>query len=144
MSRAAWLVGISLGIAAVATAAPASAAPVGFSVTIVAHTDITGAPSEFDSSLEGCEHGDVVNGAARATFTPWGGAFNGIKEFTCESGQSGFSVRLNARFGAGGSTGTWTLVDAWGDLAGLKGSGSLVGVSTSETTIDDIYTGTFR
>jgi hypothetical protein len=61
-----------------------------------------------------------------------------------EPGHDTGCVRLNARFGGGGSTGTWTLVDAWGELAGLKGSGSLVGVSTSETTIDDTYTGTLR
>jgi hypothetical protein len=65
-------------------------------------------------------------------------------DMTCASGDAGFTIRLTARFGGGGSTGTWTLADAWGDLAGLKGSGSLVGIPTSDTSIDDIYTGTLR
>jgi len=144
MKRAALWVGISLGIASVAIAAPASAAPVGFSVAIVAHEDFTATESEFESTLEGCEEGTVVTGDAKGAFTKWGGTFVGIKSFTCADEVSGFSVRLNARFGADGSTGTWTLVDAWGALAGLKGSGSLAGFPTSDTSIDDIYTGTLR
>jgi hypothetical protein len=126
-------------------AAPAVAAPVGFSVEITSHTSLVSEVSDFDSSLEGCESGTVVNGAdAKASFTPWGGAFSGTKEFTCAGGESGFDLRLKARFGGGGSTGTWVLTDAWGEFAGLKGSGSLVGVPVDEETIDDIFTGTFR
>ncbi len=36
------------------------------------------------------------------------------------------------------------LSDASGDLVGMKGSGSLVGIITGDTIIDDIYTGTVR
>lgn len=127
-----------------AVAAPAFAAPVGFSVAIVVHTDFTVEASDFDSNLPGCEDGTVVNGDGGPHFTPWGGIFVGTKVFTCADGESGFTIRLTARFGGGGSTGNWTLSDASGDLAGMKGSGSLVGIPTGDTSIDDIYTGTVR
>jgi hypothetical protein len=126
-------------------ATPAGAAPVGLSVGIVAHTSFESDVSAFEASLPGCESGTVVNGAdIKVAFTPRGGSFVGTKEFTCAGGQSGFDLVLKARFGGGGSTGTWVVSDAWGDFAGMKGSGSLVGVPVSDTQIDDIYTGTVR
>jgi len=127
------------------TAAPAVAVPSGSPVEIVAHTDFTSDVSEFDASLDGCESGTVVNGEnATAHFTPWGGVFSGNKEFTCAGGLSGFTLRLKARFGEGGSTGSWTVASGWGDYAGLKGSGSLVGISVSDVQIDDVFTGLIR
>jgi hypothetical protein len=145
MRRSMLLTGIASAVLVSAAVIPAQAqaAPVGFSVVIVAHTVFGAEASEFDSTLPGCESGTVADDGA-AHFTPWGGAFVGLKHFTCADGESGFTVRLNARFGGGGSTGTWTLADAWGDFAGVKGSGSLVGVPTSDTSIDDTYTGTVR
>ena len=134
-------------IAAITWAAlPSSveAAPTGVPVVIVAHTSFETAESAFESSLPGCEEGTVVNGDGGPHFTPWGGVFNGDKEFTCAGGESGFTIRLKAQFGEGGSTGHWVVVDAWGELAGLKGSGSLVGIPISDTIIDDVYTGTVR
>ena len=126
-------------------AGPAVAAPTGTPVHIVAHTSLESPAADFESSLDGCETGTVVNGDnAQAHFTPWGGAFIGDKEFTCAGGLSGFTLHLKARFGGGGSTGTWTVVSGWGDLEGLKGSGSLVGISVSDTAIDDVYTGSVR
>ena len=127
------------------TAAPAVAVPSGTPVEIVAHTDFTSEVSAFDASLDGCESGTVVNGEnATAHFTPWGGVFSGDKEFTCEGGLSGFTLRLKARFGEGGSTGSWTVAGGWGDLDGLKGSGTLTGIIVSDVLLDDIYTGTVR
>lgn len=127
-----------------ATAAPATAAPMRFSVQITAHTMFE-ADSTFDSSLDGCDSGVVVDGDnAMAHFTPWGGSFTGNKEFTCEGGGSGFTIALRARFGGGGSTGSWTVVSGFGDFEGVKGSGSLVGIPISDVQIDDVYTGTFR
>ena len=127
------------------TAAPAVAVPSGTPVEIVAHTDFTSEVSEFDASLDGCESGTVVNGEnAMAHFTPWGGVFSGDKEFTCEGGLSGFTLRLKARFGEGGSTGSWTVASGWGALEGLKGSGTLTGIAASEVILDDIYTGSVR
>ena len=126
-------------------AAPAVAVPSGSPVEIVAHTDFTSDVSEFDATLDGCESGTVVNGEnATAHFTPWGGVFNGDKEFTCAGGLSGFTLRLRARFGGDGSTGSWTVASGWGALDGLKGSGTLTGVVASEVILDDIYTGSVR
>ena len=69
--------------------------------------------------------------------------FVGLKEFWCDDGESGFLIRLKARFGETGSTGTWNIVDAWGVFEGMKGSGSLVGIVT-DVALDDVYTGTVR
>jgi hypothetical protein len=97
----------------------------------------------FTSNLEGCESGTADNGRFSSATTPWGGTFNGEKVFLCADGESGFVVQLNARFGEGGSTGTWTVVDSWGTLAGLRAGGRLVGTPT-DTGLDDTYTGTLR
>lgn len=134
---AAALVSGTALVASTAVAAPALAAT---PVEIVAHTEFSTEVSAFESTLNGCETGTVANGAVFVAGTPWGGVFNGTKVFSCADGQSGFAVRLQARFGEGGSTGTWNVVDGWGDLAGIKGSGSLVGVPTA-SGIDDFYTG---
>ena len=126
-------------------AAPAVAVPSGSPVEIVAHTDFTSDVSEFDATLDGCRSGTVVDGEnATAHFTPWGGVFNGDKEFTCAGGLSGFTLRLKARFGEDGSTGSWTVASGWGALDGLKGSGTLTGIAASEVILDDIYTGSVR
>ncbi|MCR8670701.1 hypothetical protein [Agrococcus sp. HG114] len=124
--------------------AAATAAPVGFPVHVVVHTDFTSEVSEFESTIPGCETGTVVEGTSRTHFTWWGGVYVGIKEFTCDSGEGGFDVRLNARFGEFGSTGTWSVADAWGEFEGVHANGTLVGVPVSDTMIDDIYTGTAR
>jgi len=131
-------------VAAVTLGTPAHAAPGGFPVVIVAHTDFSSSESLFDSNLPGCGSGTVVNGAGGPHFTPWGGAFAGDKVFACASGEAGFTIGLRARFSPAGSTGSWTVRSAWGDLEGMKGSGSLVGIGVSETILDDIYTGNVR
>lgn len=125
-------------------AVPAQAAPVSIPVSITAHTDFTFPASPFDSNLYGCATGTVVNGAGKTQFTPWGGLFIGTKTFTCTGGNAGFDISLNARFSGDGSTGTWVIADAWGDLAGMKGSGTLVGIPVGDTGIDDKYSGTAR
>jgi hypothetical protein len=125
------------------TAAPAAAVPSGAPVLIIAHTGFESDVALFDASIAGCEAGTVVNANVKLAFTPWGGVFNGDKEFTCAGGLSGFTLRLKARFGEGGSTGSWTVVSGWGGYDGLKGSGSLVGIPTDEG-IDDVYTGSLR
>jgi hypothetical protein len=144
MRRAVVLVGAVAALASVTAAVPAQAAPGGFPVLVVAHTDFTTEVSEFDSNVPGCASGTVVNGDVHLSFTPWGGIFVGEKVFTCADGESGFTVSLKARFGPEGSTGTWNLADAWGAYAGVKGSGSLVGIPRSETILDDVYTGVVR
>src|SRR3990172_5954056 len=76
--------------------------------------------------LPGCAAGTVEDGPANVRFTPAPGIFAGFKVFDCGSG-SGFVLRLNARFGPGGSVGTWSVVDAWGSVAGMQGAGGLTG-----------------
>lgn len=132
--------GLVLGITG---SAAAGAAPVGYPVDVVVHTEIGGGPNDFEGNIPGCETGTVLDVDPRATFTPWGGVFKGDKEFTCDSGNGGFTVQLNARFGEPGSTGSWTLVDAWGLYEGVKGSGKLTGTYT-DLGIDDRYTGSAR
>jgi hypothetical protein len=136
---------IALAIAASASLAPAAVAgPVKIPVAALVHTTFDGVlPDQFTSSVEGCESGTVENITPVAHPTPWGGVFSGIKSFECDGGTGGFAVRLIARFGENGSTGTWNLVDAWGDYAGAKGSGTLSGVPV-EGGIDDHYVGTVR
>ena len=138
---------VTVGAAAVIMTAgqwaPAEAAAPGTPVYIVAHEDFTAESSDFESTIAGCEAGTVVNEDEATHFTPWGGVFVGSKVFTCDDGEAGFTLRLKARFGDG-STGSWNVTDGWGDLDGLKGSGGLVGIPISETSIDDIYTGTLR
>ncbi|MBW9118638.1 hypothetical protein JNB63_00855 [Microbacterium trichothecenolyticum] len=132
--------GVVLGVTG---SAAAGAAPVRFPVDVVVHTEIGGGPNDFEGNIPGCETGTVLDVDPRATFTPWGGVFKGDKEFTCDSGSGGFTVQLIARFGEPGSTGTWTLVDAWGDFEGVKASGELTGTYTA-SGIDDRYTGSAR
>ena len=135
---------IALAVTATASLAPAAIAdPVKFPVAAHVITTFDDSPDLFTSSVEGCESGVVVDISPTARYTPWGGVFHGIKSFECEGGSGGFAVRLVARFGENGSTGTWTVVDAWGDYAGAKGSGTLSGVP-SEEGIDDYYVGTVR
>ena len=145
MRRAAAMAGTAALIMSAGAWAPAVAAPVGFSVHIVAHTSFEAESSDFESNIPGCTSGTVENAEnVAAHFTPWGGVFVGDKVFTCTGGDAGFVISLRARFGEGGSTGSWTVASGSGDLEGLKGSGSLVGIPISDTALDDVYTGTVR
>ena len=136
--------GAALGsLLAVGVVIPANAAPVRFPVDVVVHTDINAEVSEFEGNIPGCETGTVTEGAGGAHFTPWGGVFVGVKEFTCDGGVGGFDVRLTARFSDLGSTGTWTLIEGRGAYEGVKASGSLTGTIT-DIGIDDRYTGSAR
>lgn len=136
--------GIALGaLLAIGLATPASAAPIGFAVDVVVHEQFDAASSGFEGNIPGCQTGSVVTVPTVTQSTGWGGVFVGVKEFTCDSGAGGFDVRLVARFGETGSTGTWRIVDAWGEFEGVRASGTLVGVPT-DTGIDDHYIGTAR
>jgi hypothetical protein len=136
--------GAALGaLLAIGVMTPADAAPVRFPVDVVVHTIFGVEVSGFEGNIPGCETGTVVEGDGGPHFTPWGGAYVGVKEFTCDSGEGGFDVRLKARFSDIGSTGTWTLIDGWGAFEDVKASGTLVGVPTG-TGIDDRYTGSAR
>lgn len=136
--------GAALGaLLALGVVSPVNAAPVRFPVDVVVHTDFSAEVSQFEGNIPGCETGTVVNGDGGPHFTPWGGVFVGVKEFTCASGVGGFDVRLTARFSELGSTGTWTLIEGSGAFEGVKASGSLTGTNT-DIGVDDRYTGSAR
>lgn len=122
------------------------AAPVGAvsrtSVTMDVPTTFDEEPDHFTATgLPGCSTGVVEGGPANIPVNPRLGVFAGFKVFVCDGSDSGMVVRLNARFGPGGSVGTWAIVDAWGSLDGLRGNGSLTG-DPIDNGIFDHYTGT--
>jgi hypothetical protein len=86
--------------------------------------------------LPGCTVGTVENGPVHVQFTPAPGIFAGFKVFDCGS-DGGFVLRLNARFGPGGSVGTWSVVDGWGSVAGMHGAGKLTGDPIDGGIIDN-------
>jgi len=102
---------------------------------------ITSDVGDATTDLAGCESADSVDVRARAEFTLTHGQFQGIRDFQCDDGVSGFVVRLTASFGDGGSIGWWSIVDSYGDLAGLHGAGMLVGTPVGDDGISDHYTG---
>jgi hypothetical protein len=89
--------------------------------------------------LAGCESG-LVTDFGHVQFTRTHGVFAGFKEFDCGN-DTGFVLRLNARFGDAGSVGTWTVVRSWGLVAGIHGAGTLTG-DPFEGGITDTYVGT--
>ena len=93
----------------------------------MAHTDFSAAVADFESDLAGCTEGSVVNGPFRPTHP--GRVFIGDKEFTC----AGDEPRLHGALSAVRRGRLDRIVERHGrlgDLAGLKGSGSLVGTPT--------------
>ena len=110
-------------------------------VTMTVTTTFDDNPDAFTATgLPGCSSGVVYTGPAHLQFTPRSGIFAGYKVFDCGN-DNGFVVRLNARFGEGGSTGTWAVVDAWGSVAGMWGAGRTAG-DPIENGIIDNYWGT--
>lgn len=136
-----------LGIAAAAlllvgvAAAPVTAAERG-AVTIDVQTTFDDVPDEFSASgLGNCTSGTTENGPVKVVFNPVHGVFAGYKVFSCAGSDTGFVLRLNARFGLPGSIGTWSVIDAWGSLGGMHGAGTLTG-DPIENGIADHYRGT--
>lgn len=136
--------GAVLVMAIVASAGAAVPAVAATPVHIDADEKLEGGGSTFTSTIEGCYSGTVSNGPFRIGGGPGTdfGKFNGFKVFECADG-GGFVVRLLAKFGEGGSTGTWAIVDGWDGYEDLHGAGTLVGTPTS-TGINDVYDGTLR
>jgi hypothetical protein len=126
-----------------AVAAPA-AAKTRMDVTMTVATYFDTDPSQFTASIPGCTEGDTYTSGG-AAFPPVFGVFVGYKAFDCGGGgETGFLVHLSAQFSySGGSVGTWSIVDAWGDLAGMSGGGKLLGVAIPDANgITDYYFGT--
>ena len=130
----ALLVVLLIGVAPVVAA---TRTPVSITVT----TTFDDQPDAFVATgIPGCTSGLVYDGGSRLQFTRMQGVFAGYKVFDC-GGDSGFVLRLNARFGDDGSLGTWSVIDAWGSAAGMTGSGSLTGEPIQNGIIDS-YAGT--
>ena len=111
-------------------------------ITITALTSFDSDSNPFTSTGLGaaCADGAVANGPVHFEFQRGTNVFAGYKVFTCDE-DTGFVLRLNARFGGWGSVGTWAVVDAWGDVAGISGAGSIVGTAL-DGGITDNYSGT--
>ena len=132
---AAALLAIAIGVAPVAAASRGS-------VTIDVMTTFDDVPDSFAAlGLADCATGTAENGSEKIIFSTGQGVFAGYKVFSCDGSDTGFVLRLNARFGSDGSVGTWSVVDAWGSLAGMHGAGPLIGTVIDEITIVDHYTG---
>ena len=126
-----------LGLVAVAPVAAAGTQDI--SITVI--TTFDESPDTFTAEgLPDCSEGIVDNGPAHVEFAPAVGIFAGFKVFLCAGTDSGLVLRLNARFGPNGSVGTWSVVDAWGSLAGMHGAGKLTG-DPIEGGIIDQYEG---
>lgn len=126
-------------------AAPAAGASRG-SIAIDAPTTFDEIPDTFSASgIPGCATGIVENGPVNFAFPPPHGIYAGYKVFFCDGSDSGFVLRLNARFGSEGSVGTWAVIRAWGDVAGMDGSGPLTGEPIDNGILDHYRgTATFR
>jgi len=131
--------GAAVAVAALVPMVPAAAAePVHIEAS---EPFVEGGQATFVSNLDGCESGTGDNGRISVAGTPSFGVFNGFKHFTCADGRT-FTIRLQAKFGDGGSSGTWAFVG--GPYAG---SGTLVGIPFPEEQgpgILDVYEGTLR
>ena len=117
-------------------AAPADAgqrSPVTFDDTRVFAED--NPPGDATTSLAECATAVTVDRRAKGLELRPRGVFIGIRDFQCGGG-TGFVVRLTATFGEGGSFGRWSIVDSYGDLSGLSGSGTLVGEPIDGGIID--------
>ena len=96
-------------------------------ITIDATTTFDELPDTFTATgLGDCTSGIVENGNFHVELTRHHGVFVGEKVFTCDE-ETGFVLRLNAMFGGSGSVGTWSVLSAWGSLAGMRGAGGLIG-----------------
>jgi hypothetical protein len=135
-----FAIALALAIASIA-AAPAAASE-RRAITITAVTLFASDPDAFTSTGLGaaCADGTVVDGPVHFEFRQGTNVYAGYKVFTCDA-TTGFVLRLNARFGGWGSTGTWAVADAWGALAGIQGAGPITG-SPLDNGILDNYSGT--
>lgn len=102
--------------------------------------------SSVTTDLSECPTAVAVDVTTHVEFTPTHGVFIWTRDFQCGGG-TGFVVRLTANF-SDGSLGSWSIVDAYGALDGMRGSGKIVGTSfggdtedPSDDGIDDHYTG---
>lgn len=128
-------------------ASPASAATRN-TIDFTDHRDGFAGSSSVTTDLELCPTAVAVDLRVKFVETrPEHGVFVGVRDFQCGDG-SGFVVRLTANVGVGpGSLGSWSIVDSYGVLEGMRGSGKIVGAlfdtdgDGEPDGIDDHYTG---
>lgn len=115
-------------------------------VTIIVPTDVTGERSEDPFTATGgivCEAGTVSN--SFALFTGWQSDTHAQiligKLFVCPEGTFEVLLRVKLHFDTGQTFGTWSVRSGTGAFAGLKGTGSLVGIPQEGDIILDMYTG---
>jgi hypothetical protein len=125
---------------AASVAAPASAA-FRYDVELVNDQSFAGAGTPFTLNVDGCETGFSVDLRGQAKLGPGVGVFHGIRRFECAGGAGSVTLNVSARFGEGGSVGTWAIVGSDGVLAGAYGAGKLAGTPIPDG-IRDVYTGT--
>lgn len=126
-----------MAAALLVTAAPAEA---GTRVPVVLVDDqVFGSEtSTFTSDIPGCPTGTSTT--IRGMVQDRAGVFRGTRVFTCDSGAASFTVNLAARFGEGGSVGTWSVIGSTGVLGDVHGAGTLVGTPLPGG-IRDTYSG---
>ena len=129
---------IPLLAAGVLFAAPAQAAD-RFDAVLADAENFEGLPGTFTSNIPGCPTGTSTTERGMVQFRP--GVFRGTRTFTCDSGIGSVTVNLSARFGEGGSVGTWAVVSGTGAFVGVHGAGKLVGTPITDALLDT-YTGT--
>ena len=132
-------------LAALLVAGTASAAPPSPVITI----DVDFISGETFTATGGvvCDSGVAVSDPAlvagggrqgRGVFT-----FHLIKTLTCDDGSGSFMIMVDAATAprSPGTLGAFVVLGGTGDYSGLRGAGSLIGTSLSETEILDVYTG---
>jgi hypothetical protein len=136
-----------IGIAAVVTALAAPlllSAPAGAAMKQTVRIDdtrlITSDTGSATTSLAECPSAESVDVRFQVGGGPPHGVFVGLRDFQCADG--GLVIRLSAKFGDDGSTGTWSVADSYGNLAGTTGTGTLVGDPIAGGGIVDHYVGT--
>ena len=125
-------------VASVLIAAPAQAGE-RFTVELADVQNFVGVPGTFTSNIPGCATGRSYDVRGMVQFRP--GVFRGTRMFVCDSGIGSVTANLSARFGEGGSVGTWSMVAGSGAFSGVHGAGRLVGTPLEDGIRDD-YTGT--
>ena len=129
---------VALLAAGMLFAAPAQAAD-RFDAVLADAENFEGLPGTFTSNIPGCPTGTSTTERGMVQFRP--GVFRGTRTFTCDSGIGSVTVNLSARFGEGGSVGTWAVVSGTGAFVGVHGAGKLVGTPITDGILDT-YTGT--
>jgi len=126
MRRAtAWAGAATTVVASALVLAPAAQAAERFQVELVDRQVFDADTGTFTSNIPGCTTGESFT--LRGMVADRAGVFRGTREFVCDSGVGSVTVNLSARFGEGGSVGTWSIVAATGDRPERTAPGSCPG-----------------